>query len=95
MKGCKLSEFIKADAELLWKIPEAVSWEEAAALGGVGPGAFAAREVQPVHTKPPVRKPRHGVLCPLCDPQPRSPYGTFGNPRGLPRVGRCNFRWSL
>ncbi|GAA5858840.1 hypothetical protein JCM8547_005008 [Rhodosporidiobolus lusitaniae] len=31
------AEYVKADASLVWKVPETVSFEEAAAAGGIGP----------------------------------------------------------
>lgn len=31
------AEYVKTDASLVWKVSEGTSWEEAAALGGIGP----------------------------------------------------------
>lgn len=31
------SEYVKTGSTLVWRIPESLDWEEAAALGGIGP----------------------------------------------------------
>lgn len=36
------AEYVKAEASLVWKVPESVSFEEAAAAGGIGPCEFAS-----------------------------------------------------
>lgn len=31
------ADYVKTEGTLVWKVPSSVSWEEAAALGGIGP----------------------------------------------------------
>jgi len=38
-------DYVKTDSTLVWKVPENISWEEAAASGGIAPRSFASHSV--------------------------------------------------
>lgn len=42
----KTTEYVKTDSTLVWKVPESISWEEAAASGGIAPRKLRSSNLQ-------------------------------------------------
>ncbi|KAL8290524.1 hypothetical protein RQP46_002782 [Phenoliferia psychrophenolica] len=61
------AEYVATDGDLVWKVPETTSWEEAAALGGIGP-----------HTAVQALYFRHGLAHPTAPIKTPEPFLVWG-----------------